>query len=91
MRHRRVLQRLRQTAAKERAQGGRQRTGERVPRKNLSASRRRNNMGQRSLFDREKRPNFMAAWTDDADGAGDDEKEQVAGTCESQPRSGHEN
>ena len=78
MRHRCVFQRLRQTTATERAEGSRQRTGQRVPRKYLSASRRRNNMGKRSLFDREKRPNFIAAWTDDADGAGDDEEEQIA-------------
>jgi hypothetical protein len=43
------------------------------------------------LFDREKRPNFVAAWTDDADRAGDNKEEQVARTCESQARGGHKN
>jgi hypothetical protein len=91
MGHRRVLQRLRQAAAKERAQSARQRAGERVPRKDFGASRGWNNVGERSLFDREKRPNFIAAWTDDADGTSDNKKEQIAGARESQARGCHEN
>jgi len=48
-------------------------------------------MGKRGLLNREKRSNFIAAWTDDADGAGDDEEEQIARKCKSQTCGGHEN
>ena len=43
------------------------------------------------MLDREKRSHFIAAGTDDANRAGDDEEEQVAGTRKSQTGGAHEN
>lgn len=38
-----------------------------------------------------KRPNFITAWTDDADGASDNKKEHIAGARERQTPGDHEN
>ncbi len=62
-----------------------------LPRKDFRAGRSRNNVGEGDLFDREKRSDFIAARTDEANGAGNDEEEKVAGTRKSQVRGGHEN
>ena len=47
-------------------------------------------VGERGLFDGEERADFVAAGADDADGAGDDQEEEIVGGGEGESRGGHE-
>ena len=55
-------------AARESAQGSRERARERIPCEDLSAPGARHDMREGGLFDGRKRAHFVAAWADHADG-----------------------
>ena len=81
---------LRQHSATQGPGGGRNRADQRVPGEDGGAGPRGNDLRERRLLDRQKRPNLVATWADDADRSGQDQEQDVARVREDQAGGGHE-
>ena len=73
-----------------RAERGCQRPRERVPGKHFGSDPIGHHVGKRGLFNRQKRPHFLTARADDANGPCEHEEPEIPCRCEDEPRGRHE-